>query len=127
MNLYWNKACSEHPPASSGVFTAPTDGRYLITAVLTAQRGEKIEAVLSVSNRSIQKLDSTGFLSGALTPLSHDRCNCSSSTSLSLVLPLRRGDQVGLVLTTGKLAISASPEIVSSFSVVLLYSSPSKR
>lgn len=111
----------------TGIFTAPTDGRYLVTAVLTAQRGEKVEAVLSVSNRSIQKLDSAGFLSGAAAPLSHDRCNCSSSTSLSLVLPLRRGDRAGLVLTAGKLAISASSELLSSFSAVLLYSSPSTR
>ncbi|XP_035511543.1 EMILIN-2 [Morone saxatilis] len=117
----------EHYDTNTGIFTAPTDGRYLVTAVLTAQRGERVEAVLSVSNRSIQKLDSMGFLSGAAVPLSHDQCNCSSSTSLSLVLSLRRGDRAGLVLTAGKLAISASSEILSSFSVVLLYPSPSKR
>lgn len=111
---------------SSGLFTAPTDGRYLVTAVLTAQRGAKVEAVLSVSSRSIQKLDSTGFPPEA--PLSRDQCNCSSSSApLSLVLSLRRGDRVGLVLTAGKLAVSASPEVVSSFSAVLLYSSPAKR
>lgn len=113
---------------SSGIFTAPTDGRYLVSAVLAAQRGEKVEAVLSVTNRSIQRLDSTGFLSGAAAvPASHELCNCSSSTSLSLVLSLKRGDRVGLVMMAGKLAISASPEILSSFSAVLLYSSPSKR
>ncbi|XP_073343956.1 EMILIN-2 isoform X2 [Pagrus major] len=117
----------EHYDAHTGIFTAPTDGRYLLTAVLTAQRGEKVEAVLSVSNRSVQKLDSAGFLSGAAAPPSHDQCNCSSSMSLSLVLPLRRGDRVGLVLTAGKLAISASSEILSSFSAMLLYASPSKR
>lgn len=112
----------------SGIFTAPTDGRYLVTAVLAAQRGERVEAVLSVSNRSVQKLDSTGFLSGAASPLSHDQCPCSSSTSLSLVLPLRRGDRAGVVMTAGKLAISASSEILSSFSATLLYpSSPPKR
>ncbi|KAI3355352.1 hypothetical protein L3Q82_018194, partial [Scortum barcoo] len=43
-----------HYDAQTGIFTAPTDGRYLVTAVLTPQRGEKVEAVLSVSNRSIQ-------------------------------------------------------------------------
>lgn len=112
---------------SSGVFTAPIDGRYLVTAVLAAQRGEKVEAVLSAANRSIQRLDSTGFLSGATSPQSHDQCNCSSTTSVSLVLPLRRGDRVGLVMTDGKLAMSASSEILSSFSAVLLYACPSKR
>ncbi|XP_070784561.1 EMILIN-2 [Enoplosus armatus] len=116
-----------HYDAHTGIFTAPTDGRYLVTAVLTAQRGERVEAVLSVSNRSIQRLDSAGFLSGAAAPPSHDRCNCSSSTSLSLVLSLRRGDRAGLIMTAGKLAVSASSEILSSFSAVLLYSSPAKR
>ncbi|XP_061569546.1 EMILIN-2 [Cololabis saira] len=107
----------------TGVFTAPTDGRYLLTAVLAAQRGQKVEAVLLVSNQNIQKLDSTGFSSEA----SHQGCNCSSSTPLSLVLSLRRGDRAGLVLTAGKLASSASPQILSSFSAVLLYRSPSAR
>ncbi|XP_008298784.1 EMILIN-2 [Stegastes partitus] len=116
-----------HYDPHTGVFTAPTDGRYLVTAVLAAQRGEKVEAVLSVSNHSIQRLDSAGFLSGAAAPLPHEQCGCSSSTSLSLVLSLSRGDRAGLVVTAGKLAVSASSEILSSFSVVLLYPSPSKR
>ncbi|XP_076617755.1 EMILIN-2 isoform X1 [Chaetodon auriga] len=116
-----------HYDADTGIFTAPTDGRYLLTAVLTAQPGERVEAVLSVSNRSIQKLDSTGFLSGAAAPPSRDQCTCSGSTSLSLVLPLRRGDRAGLVMNAGKLATSASSEVLSSFSAVLLYPSASKR
>uniref|UniRef100_A0A3Q3LEY1 Elastin microfibril interfacer 2b n=1 Tax=Mastacembelus armatus TaxID=205130 RepID=A0A3Q3LEY1_9TELE len=117
----------QHYNPHTGIFTAPADGRYMVTAVLTAQRGERVEAILSVSNRSIQRLNSAGFLSGAAALTSHDQCNCSSSTSLSLVLSLRQGDQVGLVMTAGKLAISASSEILSSFSAVLLYSTPSKR
>ncbi|XP_068437704.1 EMILIN-2 [Clinocottus analis] len=102
-----------HYDAHTGIFTTPTDGRYLVSAVLA---GSRVEAVLSVSNRSIQRLDSRGFPS-------HDQCNCSSSASLSLVLSLRRGDRAGLVMTGGKLAVSASSEILSSFSAVLLYPS----
>uniref|UniRef100_A0A8C7YGT0 Elastin microfibril interfacer 2b n=1 Tax=Oryzias sinensis TaxID=183150 RepID=A0A8C7YGT0_9TELE len=117
-----------HYDSDTGIFTAPTDGRYLLTAVLTAQPGQKIEAVLSVSNRSIQKLDSAGFLSeAAAASTSHPQCSCSSSVSLSLVLSLRQGDRAGLVLTAGKLAISASPQILSSYSAVLLYAVPTKR
>ncbi|XP_068604223.1 EMILIN-2 [Brachionichthys hirsutus] len=117
-----------HYDADTGVFTAPTAGRYLVTAVLTAQPGEKVEAVLSVSNRSIQKLDTTGVLSGATAVQSRDQCSCSgSAASLSLVLSLRRGDRAGLILTAGKLAASSLSEIRSSFSAVLLYPSPRKR
>uniref|UniRef100_A0A8C6TZG7 Elastin microfibril interfacer 2b n=1 Tax=Neogobius melanostomus TaxID=47308 RepID=A0A8C6TZG7_9GOBI len=114
-----------HYDPYTGIFQAPTKGRYLVSAVLAPQRGEKVEAVLSVSNHSIQKLDSAGFYSGAAVP--HEQCNCSSVASLSLVLPLKQGDRVGLVLTAGKLAISASSEILSSFSAVLLYASPEMR
>lgn len=112
--------------ASSGVFTAPTDGRYLVTAVLTAQRGERVEAVLSASNRSIQKLDSAGLPSSSAV-LPSDGCHCSSLASLSLVVPLTRGDRLQLMLTAGKLAVSNPPEVLSSFSAVLLYPNPSKR
>lgn len=114
-----------HYDPNTGVFTAPADGRYLLSAVLAPQQGDQVEAVLSVSNHSIQKLDSRGFSSGAT--VLHEQCNCSSVASLSLVLPLKRGDRVGLVLTSGKLAISASAEILSSFSAVLLYAGPDRQ
>ncbi|XP_053716641.1 EMILIN-2 isoform X1 [Synchiropus splendidus] len=109
-----------HYDPKTGIFTVPTDGRYLVTAVLSAQQGHKIQAVLSVSNRSVQKLDSSGFLSEAVaTP---ESCGCGGgSASLSLVLSLSRGERMGLVVTGGKLAVSASPEILSSFSAVMLY------
>ncbi|XP_056868537.1 EMILIN-2 isoform X1 [Takifugu flavidus] len=115
-----------HYDAITGVFTAPSDGRYLVTAMLTAQRGERVEAVLSASNRSVQKLDSAGFPSGSAAPPSHG-CDCNSAASLSLVVPLRRGDRLELILTAGKLAVSDPPEVLSSFSAVLLYQNPSKR
>uniref|UniRef100_A0A3B3VIZ1 Elastin microfibril interfacer 2 n=1 Tax=Poecilia latipinna TaxID=48699 RepID=A0A3B3VIZ1_9TELE len=116
-----------HYDPHTGIFTAPTDGRYLVTAVLVAQRGEKVEAVLSVSNGIIQMLDSAGFSSEVTAPPSPEQCGCSGSTSLSLVVSMKQGDRMGLMLTAGKLATSTSPEILSSFSAVLLYSSPTKR
>ncbi|KAG7524458.1 EMILIN-2 [Solea senegalensis] len=111
-----------HYDPHTGIFSAPIDGRYLVSAVLAAQRGERVEAVLNVSNRSVQRLDSSGF-----SP-HREQCNCSSVASLSLVLELKRGDRAGLVMTAGKLAVPASSsEILSSFSAVLLYPSPLKR
>lgn len=105
-----------------GVFTAPVDGRYLFSAVLTAQTGERVEAYFSVANRNIQKLYTAGVGGGA-----GEGCVCGGSASISLALNLKRGQRAGLVLTSGKLAISASSEILSSFSGVLLYPTVAKR
>lgn len=105
------------------------DGRYLVTAVLTAQRGERVEAVLSVSNRSVQKLDTAGYGQGerGLMDADKDKCYCGGSASFSIVLPLRKGDRVGVVRTAGKLAVSESREILSTFSAVFLYSPQASR
>ncbi|XP_037312183.2 EMILIN-2 [Pungitius pungitius] len=99
-----------HYDANTGVFTAPRDGRYLLTAVLAARRGERLEAVLSVSGRGVHRLG----------PAAGDGCDCGGSASLSLVLPLRTGDRAALLVTAGELAASSSSEILSSFSGVLL-------
>nr|XP_040023826.1 EMILIN-2 isoform X1 [Gasterosteus aculeatus aculeatus] len=112
-----------HYDAHTGIFTAPTDGRYLVTAVLAARRGERLEAVLSVSDRSVQRLGPTG----PAGPPAGGQCDCGGSASLSLVLPLRRGDRAGMVVTAGELAASASSEVLSSFSGVLLHAGPSER
>lgn len=117
-------SCGSSSPA--GIFTVPTDGRYLVTAVLSAQRGEHAEAVLSVSNRSVQKLDTAGYSSGHLR-LTQDQCACGGSASFSLILPLHRGDTMALVRTAGKLAVSESREILSTFSAIFLYSPQAKR
>ncbi|XP_051984828.1 EMILIN-2-like isoform X2 [Xyrauchen texanus] len=115
-----------HYNPHTGIFTVPADGRYLVTAVLTAPQGEHAEAVLSVSNRSVQKLDTAGYWSGR-PRLTQNQCACGGSASFNLILPLRRGDTVALVRTAGKLAISESREILSTFSAIFLYSSQTKR
>ena len=105
------------------------EGCYLISAVLTAQRGEHVDAVLSVSNRSIQRLDTAGYRADLARPrpIKEGRCDCGGSASLSLVLTLKRGDKLGLVMTAGKLAITESTEVLSTFSGVFLYPPPSHR
>ncbi|KAJ8376702.1 hypothetical protein SKAU_G00072820 [Synaphobranchus kaupii] len=116
-----------HYDPHTGLFTVPVDGRYMVSSVLTAQRGERVQAVLSVSNRSVQRLDSWGYWRepGDVTRPAQESCSCGGSASFSLVLSLKRGDRVGLVLTAGKLAVTESREVLSTFSAVFLYSAPS--
>ncbi|KAL7876273.1 hypothetical protein AOLI_G00112360 [Acnodon oligacanthus] len=115
-----------HYDPQTGIFTVPVDGRYLVTAVLMAAQRERVEAVLSVSNRSIQKLDTAGYSvpSGHLSP---QPCTCGGSASFSFILSLRAGDRVALVRTAGALAISEAREILSTFSAVFLYSPQARR
>ncbi|KAL7879997.1 hypothetical protein SRHO_G00022510 [Serrasalmus rhombeus] len=108
-----------HYDPLTGLFTVPTDGRYLLSTVITAQRGARVEAILSVANRNIQKLDTSG--SGDM------ECLCGGSASASLILDLKQGQKVGVVMTSGTLAISASTEVLSTFSGVLLHPLPAKR
>uniref|UniRef100_A0A8C8FGG4 EMILIN-2 n=1 Tax=Oncorhynchus tshawytscha TaxID=74940 RepID=A0A8C8FGG4_ONCTS len=118
-----------HYDPHTGIFHVPMEGRYLLSAVLTAQRGAKVEAMFSVSNRSIQRLDTAGYLpdNGGGGGAGSTSCDCGGSASLSLVLTLMRGDRAGLVMTAGKLAISENTEFLSTFSAVLLYPTPSKK
>ncbi|CAN9502672.1 unnamed protein product [Ophioblennius macclurei] len=104
----------EHYNPHTGIFTVPTDGRYLISGLLTAQQGDHVDAILSVSNRSVQRLRSAAVPAGP-------RCGCGGGVSFSLVLPLRKGEQVGLVRTGGHVATTEAREILSTFSAVLLY------
>ncbi|XP_072544126.1 EMILIN-2 [Salminus brasiliensis] len=109
-----------HYDPHTGIFTVPTNGRYLLNVVITAQKGERLEAVLSVANRSVQRLDTSGGVASA-------ECLCGGSASANLVLDLKQGQKVGVVMTSGALAISASTEVLSTFSGVLLHPQPAKR
>lgn len=107
-----------HYNPHTGIFTVPTDGRYLISGLLTARQGDSLEAVLSVSNRSIQRLQSSVAAAGGHP---EESCGCGSSVSFSLIVPLRKGDRVGLVRTRGQLATNEAREILSTFSAIFLY------
>lgn len=115
-----------HYNPETGIFTVPESGRYLVTAVLTAPHAQRIEAVLSVSERSIQKLGTAGY-GGHGGPLASLPCQCGSTASINLVLALRAGDRVALVRTAGTLAVSEAREILSTFSAVFLYSPQAHR
>ncbi|KAM6919282.1 EMILIN-2 [Xenentodon cancila] len=113
-----------HYSPHTGIFTAPQDGRYLISGLLTAKPGDRIEAVLSVSNRSMHKLQSAARPEAGGTG---GTCGYGGTVSFSLILPLRKGDRVGLVRTGGQLATTEAREILSTYSAIFLYASQSKR
>ncbi|KAM6948651.1 EMILIN-2 [Aplochiton taeniatus] len=114
-----------HYNARTGIFTVPNNGRYLISGLLTARRGDRVEAVLSVSNHSVQKLQSSGGVHhGQPGGPAGDSCACGGSVSFSLILSLKKGDRVGLVRTGGQLATTDAREILSTFSGIFLYAPP---
>ncbi|XP_057680999.1 EMILIN-2 isoform X2 [Corythoichthys intestinalis] len=100
----------------TGFFTAPVDGRYLLSAILAAQPDTKLEASLSVDQHVIHMF---GSRIGAVSEPCSSLC---APPSLTLVVPMKRGEQVALMLIAGKLATG---QVRSSFSGVLLY--PSSR
>ncbi|KAM3842262.1 EMILIN-2 [Diretmus argenteus] len=117
-----------HYSPHTGIFTVPVDGRYLISGLLTAKQGDRIEAVLSVSNRSVQRLQSSaGSAAGQHGGSARGSCDCGGSVSFSLILSLRKGDRVGLVRTGGQLATTEAREILSTYSAIFLYAPPQAR
>ncbi|XP_076004019.1 EMILIN-2 [Genypterus blacodes] len=118
-----------HYNPHTGVFTVPVDGRYLVSGLLTAAQGNRVEAVLSVSNRSVQKLRSSAGGSDASQggTSASGGCGCGGSVSFSSILSLRKGDRLGLVRTGGQLATTDAREILSTYSAIFLYTPHSKR
>ncbi|XP_069574496.1 EMILIN-1b [Brachyistius frenatus] len=105
----------------TGIFTAPVDGHYYFSAVLTGHRNEKIEAVLSKSNYGMARVDSGGYQPEGLenNPVAEAKITPGSLAVFSIILPLQTRDTVCIDLVTGKLAHSVEPLTV--FNGVLLY------
>ncbi|KAM9298292.1 EMILIN-1 [Morus bassanus] len=106
----------------TGTFTAPVSGRYLVSAVLTGHKGEKLEAVLSRSNQGIARLDSAGFQPEGLEkePVVALQPSPGALGVFSLLLPLEAGETLCVDLVSGRLA-HAPDEPLTVFSGALLY------
>uniref|UniRef100_UPI00398E6A85 EMILIN-1-A-like n=1 Tax=Pristiophorus japonicus TaxID=55135 RepID=UPI00398E6A85 len=110
-----------HYNPNTGMFTAPYDGRYFISAILTGHRNQRIEAVLAKSNVGLARIDSGGFQPEGLEnrPVMGAQPVSGSLGIFNIILPLRQGDTVCIDLVTGKLAHSGEPFTI--FNGVLLY------
>ncbi|CAH2245188.1 EMILIN-1 [Pelobates cultripes] len=106
---------------SSGTFTAPVEGRYFFSAILTGYKDEKIEAVLSKSNYGIARIDSAGYQPEGLEkkPLVENKPTAGSLGVFNIILQLEAGDTVCVDLVMGRLAHSDEP--LTIFSGFLLY------
>ncbi|KAM4694603.1 EMILIN-1 [Discoglossus pictus] len=105
----------------TGIFTAPIEGRYFISAILTGYENEKVEAVLSKSNYGIARVDSAGFQPEGLEkkPLVENKNTPGSLGIFNIILELSAGDTVCIDLVMGRLAYSDEP--LTIFSGILLY------
>ncbi|XP_043920119.1 EMILIN-1 [Protopterus annectens] len=105
----------------TGIFTAPVDGRYFFSVILTGHKNKKIEAVLSKSNQGIARIDSGGYQAEWLerNPSAGAEPPTASVGVFSIILPLNAGDQICVDLVTGILAYSEEP--LTIFNGHLLY------
>ncbi|XP_028257982.1 EMILIN-1b isoform X2 [Parambassis ranga] len=105
----------------TGIFTAPVDGHYYFSAILTGHRNEKIEAVLSKSNYGMARVDSGGYQPEGLenNPVAEAKITPGSLAVFSIILPLQTRDTVCIDLVMGKLAHSVEP--LTIFNGMLLY------
>ncbi|XP_050925374.1 EMILIN-1 isoform X2 [Lates calcarifer] len=105
----------------TGIFTAPVDGHYFFSAILTGHKNEKIEAVLSKSNYGMARVDSGGYQPEGLenNPVAEAKTTPGSLAVFNIILPLQTRDTVCIDLVMGKLAHSAEPYTI--FNGMLLY------
>ncbi|XP_073783599.1 EMILIN-1b isoform X2 [Danio rerio] len=105
----------------TGMFTAPVEGKYFFSAILTGHKNEKIEAVLSRSNYGMARVDSAGYQPEGLEnkPMAEAKPTPGSLAVFNIILPLQMGDTVCIDLVMGKLAHSVEP--LTIFSGMLLY------
>ncbi|XP_034040946.1 EMILIN-1-like isoform X1 [Thalassophryne amazonica] len=105
----------------TGIFTAPLDGRYFFSAILTGHKNEKIEAVLSKSNYGMARVDSGGYQPEGLenNPVAEAKTTPGSLAVFNIILPLQARDSVCIDLVMGKLAHSVEP--LTIFNGMLLY------
>nr|XP_060610776.1 EMILIN-1 [Anolis sagrei ordinatus] len=106
----------------TGIFTAPISGRYVVSAVLTGHRGEKIEAVLSRSNQAIARSDSAGYQPEGLEnkPVAERQPSAGALAVFALVVPMEAEETLCVDLVSGQLAHSPD-EPLTVFSAALLY------
>ncbi|KAM9465940.1 EMILIN-1b [Clarias gariepinus] len=117
--IFVNKGDFYNP--RTGIFTAPRDGHYFFSAVLTGHKNEKIEAVLSKSNYGMARVDSAGYQPEGLEnkPVAETKPTPGSLAVFNIILPLQVDDTVCVDLVMGKLAHSVEP--LTMFSGTLLY------
>ncbi|XP_039202022.1 EMILIN-1 [Crotalus tigris] len=107
---------------NTGIFTAPVSGRYLVSAILTGHRGEKVEAVLSLSNKAIARSDSAGYQPEGLEnkPVAESQPSAGALAVFTLIVPMESDETLCVDLVSGQLAHSPD-EPLTVFSAALLY------